>query len=164
MHVVAASSVLLALRRTPAPRVAAVSSGQLYACSWGALHPLRPELVAAPPRPGAARYRAPLLRLGTCTRPRHTSLHHTSSSSSATAVARAPTPITATGVCPGLPGGRRAGGGIRHKQPAQRGERGGGLLFALLIKNNQFNKMTECHIPSSVMVLGLLCPSCLNFK
>ncbi|XP_044460263.1 leucine-rich repeat extensin-like protein 3 [Triticum aestivum] len=63
-RVVASSSVLLALRRTPAPRVAAFSSGQLCACSWGALRPLRPELAADPPRPGAARYRAPLLQLG----------------------------------------------------------------------------------------------------
>ncbi|XBI61530.1 hypothetical protein VPH35_042313 [Triticum aestivum] len=50
---VAGSSVLLALRRTPATRLAAVSSGQLRACSWGALRHLRPE----PPRS-----RAPLLR------------------------------------------------------------------------------------------------------
>ncbi|XP_044973695.1 protein MAO HUZI 4, chloroplastic-like [Hordeum vulgare subsp. vulgare] len=50
------------VRRTPAPRVAAVSPGQLRASSWGAPLPLRPELAAAPPRPGAARRRAPLLR------------------------------------------------------------------------------------------------------
>ncbi|XP_037403978.1 protein MAO HUZI 4, chloroplastic-like isoform X2 [Triticum dicoccoides] len=55
---VAGSSVLLALRRTPATRLAAVSSGQLRACSWGALRHPRPE----PPRPGAACSRAPLLR------------------------------------------------------------------------------------------------------
>ncbi|KAE8798491.1 Protein MAO HUZI 4, chloroplastic [Hordeum vulgare] len=53
---------LLAVRWTTAPRVAAVSSGQLRACSWGAPLPLRAELAAAPPRPGAARYKAPLLR------------------------------------------------------------------------------------------------------
>ncbi|KAM3346186.1 hypothetical protein ACQJBY_020626 [Aegilops geniculata] len=57
-RVVAAPPVLLALRRTPEPRVAAAPSGQLRACSWGALRPLRPEA----PRPGAARCRAPLLR------------------------------------------------------------------------------------------------------
>ncbi|KAE8818636.1 DNA-binding protein RHL1 [Hordeum vulgare] len=53
---------LLAVRWTTAPRVAAVSSGQLRACSWGAPLPLRAELAAAPPRPGAARCKAPLLR------------------------------------------------------------------------------------------------------
>lgn len=58
---VAGPPVLLAVRRTPAPRVAAVPPGQLRACSWGALRPLRPELAPAP-GPCAARCRAPLLR------------------------------------------------------------------------------------------------------
>ncbi|XP_044346855.1 protein MAO HUZI 4, chloroplastic isoform X2 [Triticum aestivum] len=58
---VAGSSVLLAVRRTPATRVAAVPSAQLRACSWGAPLHLRPELAAAP-APCAARCRAPLLR------------------------------------------------------------------------------------------------------
>ncbi|KAM3255244.1 hypothetical protein ACQJBY_048549 [Aegilops geniculata] len=125
------------MRRTPAPRVAAISSGQLRACSWGALHPMRPELSAAPPRPGAVRCRAPLLRARACTHPNHTSLHHMSSSSSAAAasVARAPTPIAVAGVGPGLLGGRRAGGGIdqhlrrRLVWPAERGESGGGCYL-----------------------------------
>uniref|UniRef100_A0A8R7PD50 Uncharacterized protein n=1 Tax=Triticum urartu TaxID=4572 RepID=A0A8R7PD50_TRIUA len=72
-------SVRDALRRMPAPRVAAVSSIQLRTCSWGALRPLRLELAVAPPRPGAARCRAPLFRPHACMHPRQTSLYHTSS-------------------------------------------------------------------------------------